>query len=318
MSTAHNLKVENPNKNQRHSSLPHWHWGYWKDELETFFPAFGEKFVHDRTTTLAASLAFYTVLSLAPLSVVILFAFSQLDRSLIERFANETARLVGTSGGSAVLAAIESARARPMAGGLASFISFLVVLVSAGAMFAEVRDSLSVVFEHADPKTGPTSFLGKSWGLVRTRLLSAGFALTVVLVMAISLVLSAVLTAAAEKVGLVSLDLLISFSLYGAIFTLLFMFGTKPGLKLRDAARGGMVTSLLFIAGKILIGFYIGNSSIANSYGAAGSMVALLVWIYWATLIIFSGAQIAWLLSQGRYRTYEQQANVLSLEGRRL
>lgn len=309
-------KMQNNEVNSTASIKRFWPWEYWRTELETFFPAFGGKFSRDRTTTLAASLAFYTVLSLAPLSVVILFAFSQLDQSLIDRFANETARLVGSSGGSAVLAAIESAKARPATGGLASIVSFLVVLVSSGAMFAEVRDSLSIVFENVEPTEVPSSFLGKSWSLLRTRLLSAGFALTVVLIMAISLVLSAFLTAMAERAGLVSIDLVISLSLYAAIFTLLFMYGTKPGLRFRDAVRGGALTAVLFIAGKILIGFYVGNSSVANSYGAAGSLVALLVWIYWATLIVFSGAQCAWLLAENRYRTYGTP-DVLRFEGKK-
>lgn len=290
-----------------------------RQRAEAFFPAFGDKFVHDRTTTLAASLAFYTVLSLAPLSVVILFAFSQLDQSLIDRFASETAGLVGESGGAAVLAAIESAKARPATGGLASFLSFLVVVISSGAMFAEVRDSLDVVFENKSLDEPPTGILGKSWQLLRTRLLSAGFAISVVLIMAISLVISAFLTALAEKLNLVSMDLLISFTLYATMFTLLFMYGTRPGLPFRAAVRGGMITSALFILGKVLIGFYVGNNSIANSYGAAGSMVALLVWIYWATLIVFSGAQCAWLLAGGRYRSYgsNSPAKVIPIGGKR-
>lgn len=265
---------------------------------ERFIMQFGEKFQKDRTTTLAGSLAFYTVLSLAPLSVVILFAFSQLDRGLIERFANEATRLMGEGGGSAVLAAIESAKARPATGGLASLISFLVVLVSSGAMFAEIRESLSAVFENPEPPFEPTTVWRRSWSLIRSRLLSVGFALSFVLIMAVSLVLSALLTAVAERLHFVAADLLVSFLLYSAIFSALFMYGTRPGLRFRDAIRGGAVTSLLFIAGKILIGFYIGNSSVANSYGAAGSLVALLVWIYWASLIVFSGAQVAWLLSK--------------------
>jgi membrane protein len=294
-----------------------WSWVRWRSELETFFPAFGDKFSHDRTTTLAASLAFYTVLSLAPLSVVILFAFSQLDQSLIDKFANETASLVGTSGGSAVLAAIESAKARPATGGLASFVSFLVVLVSSGAMFSEIRDSLSIVFENEEPTQMHANFIGKSWSLIRTRLLSVGFAVSVVLVMAVSLVLSAFLTAIAQKAGLGSLDLLISFALYASIFTLLFMYGTSPALRLREALFGGVLTSVLFIAGKILIGFYVGNNSVANSYGAAGSIVALLVWIYWASFIVFSGAQVAWLVAESRYLTYGQTAPVVTLESKR-
>jgi membrane protein len=276
-----------------------------RQRVEQFFVDFGEKFQKDRTTTLAASLAFYTVLSLAPLSVVMLFAFSRVDQSLIDRFATETANLIGEGGGSAILAAIESAKAKPITGSIASIASFLVVLISSGAMFAEIRDSLAVIFETPARPALQSTFLKRSWGLIRSRLLSAGFALTFVLVMAVSLVLSALLTAVAERLHFVAADLIVSFLLYSAIFTALFMYGTSKGLLLRDALRGGAATSALFIAGKILIGFYIGNSTVANSYGAAGSLVALLVWIYWATLIVFSGAQMAWLLSDRRARRQE-------------
>jgi membrane protein len=76
----------------------------------------------------------------------------------------------------------------------------------------------------------------------------------------------------------------------------------RKGLEFQDAARGGCVTGVLFILGKVLIGLYLGSSSIASSYGVAGSVVALLAWIYYAVLIVFSGAEIAWLLARRRKR----------------
>jgi membrane protein len=273
----------------------------------TFFSAFVQKFNVDRTLSLAASLSFYAILSLAPLSVVVLFAFSRLAPPLLDRLAGELNNLMGDAGASAIQNAIDSARQKPITGGLASLASLLVVLISASAMFGEVRSSLAIIFRAPLSSSKDTTFFRETWDLVRDRLLSMGFALTFVLIMAISLVLSAVISATAQRVGYLGVELPVSFVLYTSIFTLLFMYGAQTGLPFRDAFRGGALTGALFLLGKSLIGLYIGHSSISSSYGAAGSMVALLAWIYYAVIIVFSGAHVAWLLSQGRFRNFSAE-----------
>lgn len=276
------------------------------------FSAFLSKFEDDRTMTLASSLSFYTILSLAPLSVVILFAFSKLDPSLLDRFLLETKSLVGASGSGAVEAAINSARNQKTAGALATFVSLLVVLISSSAMFGEIRASLAIVLRSPPQPPLTEGFAKQTWALISDRLLSIGFALTFVLIMAISLVISAVLSATAQELGFARIEMPISFLIYSGIFTLVFMYGTKKGLKFKAAIRGGAVTGALFLIGKTLIGLYIGNSTIANSYGAAGSVVALLVWVYYAVLIVFSGAHIAWLLSSKHYLRYGKESATVS------
>lgn len=268
------------------------------------FCAFLQKFQDDRTATLASSLSFYTVLSLAPLSVVILFAFSRLDPSLLDRLLIEARNLVGPGGSEAIELAIDSARRQRLTGTFATLVSLVVVLVSASAMFADIRASLSVVLRSPPAMAAHHNWARSVWAILSDRLLSIGFALTFVLVMAISLVISAVLAATAQELGFSSVEVPASFLIYSAIFTLLLMYGTKRGLHFRDAIRGGTLTGALFIAGKALIGLYIGNSSVANAYGAAGSVVALLVWIYYAVLIVFSGAHVAWLLASDHFKRY--------------
>jgi membrane protein len=267
------------------------------DETKRFFYLLAEKFQTDRTTTLAASLAFYAVLSIAPLSVLILFGFSQLDEHLVDRFIEQANTVVGYSGGSAIELAIRSAQGRPVSGGLASLVSLALVLFSASAMFSELRESLGIVFRsgHGQPKK--THFFHTTWHLVRDRLLSALFALVFVIGLACFLVISALLSAAAELIGLLHLELGISFALYTAVFSLLFMYGTYRGLRWRPALKGAVFTSVLMILGKTVIGFYIGNSFVAGAYGAAGSVVALLLWIFCAALIMLTGAQAGWLFS---------------------
>ncbi|MGZ3706649.1 MAG: YihY/virulence factor BrkB family protein, partial [Bdellovibrionota bacterium] len=244
------------------------------------------------------------VLSLAPLSVVMLFTFSRLDPDLLSHFVDEMQSLVGDAGGAAIGNAINSARSRPITGGLASLVSLLVMLVSASAMFAETRASLAILLRSPPDKRPRAGILRETWGVIRDRLLSMGFALTTLLIMAISLLISAFLSAAAQRAGFLRIEMPVSFMLYAALFTLLLMYGAKPGLKFRDSLRGGALTSALFLIGKSLIGLYIGRSSVANAYGAAGSVVALLVWIYYAVIIVFSGAHVAWLLAGRRYRSY--------------
>lgn len=274
--------------------------------------AFAKKFDDDRTMTLASSLSFYTVLSLAPLSVVILFAFSKLDPSLLDRMILEARGLVGPGGSEAIEAAIDSARRQRLAGPLATIVSLLVVLVSASAMFADIRASLAIVLRSPPAPVAHHSWAHSAWAVVSDRLLSIGFALTFVLVMAISLVISAVLSATAQELGFASIEMPASFLIYSGIFTLLLMYGAKRGLRLRDALRGGMLTGALFLVGKALIGLYIGNSSVASSYGAAGSVVALLVWIYYAVIIVFSGAHVAWLLTSSHYKRYGREGATVS------
>jgi membrane protein len=280
-----------------------------KTDARTFFSAFVQKFNADRTLSLAASLSFYAILSLAPLSVVVLFAFSRLDPSLLDRLAGELNNLMGDAGASAIQNAIDSARQKPITGGLASLASLLVVLISASAMFGEVRSSLAIIFRAPLSASKDATFFRETWDLVRDRLLSMGFALTFVLIMAISLVLSAVVSATAQRLGFLGIELPVSFTLYTGIFTLLFMYGSQTGLPFRDAFRGGALTGALFLLGKSLIGLYIGHSSISSSYGAAGSMVALLAWIYYAVIIVFSGAHVAWLLSKSRFQHFTEQEN---------
>ncbi len=277
---------------------------FWHSRAYQLLNAFLAKFDDDRTMTLASSLSFYTILSLAPLSVVILFAFSRLDPSLLDRFVIEARSLVGSGGSAAIEASIESARAQKTSGIIATIISFLVVLISASAMFGEIRASLAILLRSPPQPAITEGFYKKTWSIVRDRLLSIGFALTFVLIMAVSLVISAVLSATAQELGFASIETPLSFLLYSCLFTLVLMYGTKKGLPFKDAIRGGAFTGGLFIAGKTLIGLYIGNSSVASSYGAAGSVVALLVWIYYAVIIVFSGAHIAWLLSNKNYRRY--------------
>lgn len=284
---------------------------FWSNAYE-LLNAFVKKFDDDRTMTLASSLSFYTVLSLAPLSVVILFAFSRLDPSLLDRLVLEARNLVGVGGSGAIEAAIESARRQKITGTFATLVSLLVVLVSASAMFADIRISLAIVL-----RSPPAPVVNHTWAhsalaVVGDRLLSIGFALTFVLVMAISLVISAVLSATAQEYGFARIEMPLSFLLYSCIFTLLLMYGTKKGLHFRDAVRGGALTGALFIVGKALIGLYIGNSSVANSYGAAGSVVALLVWIYYAVIIVFSGAHVAWLLASSHYKRYGREGATVS------
>jgi membrane protein len=278
-------------------------------KLKRFAISLSEKFVSDRTTTLSASLAFYSVLALAPLTVLILFSFSLLDEQLIDRFVEETNNLIGYSGGSAVELVVRSARAKPLSGGIASLVSLGIVLFSAGALFSELRESLGIVLRCERKKVAPEedSFLHAAWRTVKSRLMATALALGSVVTLAVFLLLSTILSAVAEYFGFLHLELPFSFLLYSGIFSLLYMYGTYDGLKFRDALKGAMVTAVLFLLGKTAIGYYISSSSASGAYGAAGSIIALLLWIYCASLIVLVGAQAGWLLSP-RGKEFQQTA----------
>lgn len=269
------------------------------EKNENLFRRFFIKFFKDGTTTLASSLAFYTVLSLAPLLILFVTVASQLSGDLQENFQTQVRNLVGTDAALAVEMVIENAKSRPDLTSLASLLGVFTLLLSASLIFGELRSALNRIYDvrpHDHPHPG---FLGEVWSFAKARIFHVGLAVSFIFVLIVSLIVSSAISASIGSkttVFAISLDALISIIFYVGIFTAMFRYLPDHHLPFWRAAQGGLFTAVLFVAGKQVVGLYIGNSAIGSSYGAAGSFVVLLVWVYYSSIITFIGAQLSSIL----------------------
>jgi membrane protein len=255
----------------------------------------GEDFVEDNAPRLAAALAYYTLLSLAPL-IVLALAMAGLvfdEEATRGKLATELGGVVGSSGASAVEAIVRSAQT-PSAGILSSAIGIIVLLFGASGVFGELQGALNTIWEVA-PKPGRGI-----WGTVRDRLFSFAMVMGVAFLLLVSLILSAGLSAAGaflerslpggEAIWQVT-NFVLSLAVVAALFAVTFKVVPDVKIRWRDVWIGAVATALLFTIGKFLIGLYLGKSSVASSYGAAGSLVLLVIWVYYSSIILFFGAE---------------------------
>lgn len=249
----------------------------------------------DNAPRLAAALAYYALLSLAPLIVLALavagFAFS--EDAARGGIARELGGLVGNAGALAVENIVKNAKA-PAAGILSTLVGIVVLLFGASGVFGELQSALNAIWE-VEPKPGRGIR-----GVVRDRLFSFAMVMGVAFLLLVSLIASAVLSAVGHflsdslpggEVLWQGLNLVISLAIIASLFT--FMFKMVPDAKVawRDAWIGGAVTAVLFTLGKLGIGLYLGKSAVSSSYGAAGSLVLLVIWVYYSSSILLFGAE---------------------------
>lgn len=251
--------------------------------------------VDDKAPRLAAALAYYALLSLAPLIVLALavagFAFG--DEAARGGLARELGGLVGNAGAEAVQGIVKNARA-PAAGIVSGIAGVIVLLFGASGVFGELQAALNTIWE-VSPRPGRGIK-----GVVRDRLFSFAMVMGVAFLLLVSLIVSAALSAAGRFMsgalpGGEALWQVVNFVFSLAVVTSLFafLFKTVPDAKVawRDVWIGALVTATLFTLGKFLIGLYLGTSTISSSYGAAGSLVLLVIWVYYSSSILLFGAE---------------------------
>jgi membrane protein len=241
-----------------------------------------------------AALAFYTVFSLAPvlvLSIAIAGVFFG-EQAARGEIVEQIRGLIGTMGASAVQAVLENA-GRPGAGLIATIVSVVTLLIGANTALAELKTGLDQIWDV------PSEKRQGFWYFIRTRVLSVGLILALGFLLLVSLVISAALTTLerfwggegliADVVGW--LNVVFSFALVVALFGTIYKVLPSVRVSWRDVFIGAVVTALLFTIGKFVIGAYLGNSGLASTYGAAGSVVVLLVWVYYSAQIFLLGAE---------------------------
>jgi membrane protein len=244
---------------------------------------------------LGAALAFYTILSLSPL-VIIVVALAGLifSRSTAQaHMLSQVQAMIGPEGGKAVEAMLASAQ-KPAAGILGSMVGLLSLLFGASGVFAELRSALNLIWEVNPEQT--SGFVA----LLRERFFSFGMVLSIGFLLLVSLVVSAALAALGKFFGgllpippqvLAVSNFLLSFIGVAILFGLIFRLVPEAKVRWRNVWPGALLTALFFTIGKTLIGLYLGKSSVGSSYGAAGSVIVVIVWVYYSAQIFFFGAE---------------------------
>lgn len=247
----------------------------------------------DNAMRLSAAVAMYTVLSLSPLLVitvkVLAMAFGEVAAS--RQVERQVQGLLGPVGAGAVTGMIAET-SRPGAGVLATALSVGVLLFTASGVFAELRDSLNDLWGVEHPG-------GRGWwAAVRDRLRSVGMVLALGFLLLVSQVVTTVLTVLGETVAggagqaAVLADAAVSTTVVAGLFALLFRLLPDARLTAREALVGAVVTAVLFKLGQYAQALYFAYASTASVYGAAGSFVVLLLWVYYSCWILFFGAEL--------------------------
>lgn len=249
----------------------------------------------DKVPRLGAALAFYTALSMAPLLVLSLriAAYFFDDEAARGELVHQLRGLMGTQGAEAVQEMIARGN-EPTNGAIATVLGVATLLFGASGLFGQLQDSLNTIWEvQPKPRRGILGF-------VRDRFLSFSMVLGIAFLLLVSLALSAVITLMGSTLGTLSeswqwighvSDFVVSWALITVLFAMMFKLLPDVEMAWRDVWLGAVLTALMFMVGKLAIGFYLGHSAMASAYGVAGSFVVLLVWIYYAAQIFFFGAE---------------------------
>jgi membrane protein len=262
----------------------------------------------DDVPRLGAALSYYTVFSLAPVLIVsvaiagLVFGTDVASEQIIHQLGG----LMGPEGASVVSTLIERAALKEDASWVATVIGVVTILIGASGAFGELKHALNRIWEvEAPPSGGVLSFL-------RTRLASFSMVLAIGFLLLVSLVISAGISALDELTGSAGdalqplfsvLNTVISLGVVTVLFALIFRVLPDRRVEWRDIWPGAAASALLFVVGKSLIGLYLGNTAVASVYGAASSVVVLLVWVYYTTQILFLGAELTEVIGSLRAET---------------
>ena len=254
----------------------------------------------DYAPSMGAAISYYTVFSIAPLLlIVIAVAGFVWGREAVQgEIVGQLSGLIGREGAMGIQALIESAN-KPAKGVLATILSVGVLVVGATTVFAELQSALDRVWDvpPAQKKSG-------IWSTLRARVLSLGFILGLGFLLSVSLVISAGLAALGgwmtgllpgAELLLQILNSIVSLGVAVVLFAMIFKLMPQAAVGWRDVWVGAIVTAVLFEIGKALIGLYIGKSSVTSSFAAAGSLVVLLLWVYYSAQIFLLGAEFTWV-----------------------
>ena len=251
--------------------------------------------MNDYAPSMGAALAYYTVFSIAPLLVIVIAVAALIfgQDAAHAAIMDQARGMIGENGAKAIEGMLASAQ-KPKQGMIASTLGILVLLIGATTVLAELESNLNRIWK-VEPDKG-----SGLWHFIRTRLLSFGMVLAVGFLLIVSLVVSAAIAAWGKYWGgwfggmealLHAANFVVSVAIVTVLFAIIYKFMPRVAIRWRDVWIGALVTSLLFSLGKFLIGLYIGKSGVESSYGAAGALAVLLVWVYYSAQIFLLGAE---------------------------
>ncbi|MDB5763205.1 MAG: ribonuclease [Herminiimonas sp.] len=268
-------------------------------QIWTIVKTAASSWVDDYAQSMGAALAYYTLFSIAPLLLIVISIAGLV-------FGVEAARgeifgqlqgLMGEQGALAVQGLLESVN-KPAQSVAATIIGVILLLIGATSVFGELQDALDRIWRAPERNKG-----AGIWKLLRSRLLSFGMILGIGFLLMVSLVLSAGLAALGKWWGPLfagweilahAINFILGFALTTAVFAMIYKIMPRVSIHWQDVWIGAIVTAFLFTIGKFLIGLYIGKSSVASGFGAAGSLVVVLVWVYYSAQIFLMGAEFTW------------------------
>jgi len=254
------------------------------------------KWLDDEPFQSAAALSYYTLFSLAPLFVISIavagFVFGR--EAAQNQIVSTIQGLIGQESAQAVQAMIQNANNRPKTGLISTLLGGVVILFGAGGVVGQLQTSLNAIWGvQALPDSGVRDF-------IRKRFISFAMILAVGFLLLVSLAVSAFISGLTQFIGsLVGgaaviahlLDIVISFGLITLLFAMIYKFLPDVQIQWKDVWTGAALTSILFTIGKLLIGLYLGSSGVTSIYGAAGSLITVLLWVYYSSLIFLLGAE---------------------------
>ena len=275
----------------------------------------------DRAQRIGAALAYYTIFALAPgLVIVMALAGLMLGPGAESQIIGQIRELIGEQGAKAIEATIRSARNETL-GAAGTALALIPLVFGLWGVFGELQDGLNTIWG-VTPKPGR-----RIRDILRERFWSFAMVVGIGFVLLVSLVLSAWLAAVGTYVGsllpppatgLEALNFIISFVVITGSFALIFKLLPDVKIAWRDVWLGAAVTSLFFTVGKFLIGLYLGKSAVASAYGAAGSLVIIVVWVYYSAQILLFGAEFTkvWTKRRGSGFVPEKTAVPVTQEAR--
>ena len=276
-----------------------------------------KNFFGDDATWKAAALAYYTVFALPPLLVLLLEVASAIwDPIEVRRtLTGEFQSLMGQDVAGQIQSMITSAEQKTSGGGFRLLLGLAGVIFGATGAFISLQSALNQTWDvKPDPKRGGIK------NFITKRFLSMGMVLGIAFLLLVSLALTSALSAAgrallgdtAEWLAL-ALEFIVSFAVVSLLFAAMFKYLPDVKVGWRDVWFGGVVTAGLFVLGKVLIGFYIGKSNPGSAFGAAGALAVLLVWIYYAAVIVLLGAEFTQAYIQRDGRVIEPQRGAIKV-----
>ena len=251
--------------------------------------------------SMGAALAYYTLFSIAPLLLIVISTAGLVfgEQAVRGEIFDQLRGLMGDQGAQAIQSLLESV-SQPEEGAVGTIIGTILLLVGATTVFGELQDAFDRIWR------APQKEEAGWWKVLRGRLLSFGMILGIGFLLIVSLVFSAALAALGKwwgpyfpglEVLATAVNFIFSFAIMTALFAMLYKFMPRVKIAWKDVWAGATVTALLFAVGKLLIGLYIGKSAISSGFGAAGSLVVVLVWVYYSAQIFLLGAEFTRIYS---------------------